>query len=326
MKKTIFCLLCILTLCFLTACQAPCAHVDSDDDGMCDLPRCYTPYYDGIDTICAHQDRNKDGKCDICKGTAAYTREGEYIYFGEYPQTLQTNSKMTYSDTPNEKGYYKGLDGYDYAKVVAAPNGEYYTFSSGHYVEAEKEYYFRVEPIRWRIVTTDHSTALLLCDSIIANMAFDEYTNDYEESDVRAWLCDTFYETAFSELQKSVIQLTLVDNSAATTASSANPYVCNNTEDYIFLLSYADVTNEAYGLDTVARQLRPSDFALASGAFMNLSANCYGCGTWWLRSPYNNSKYAARCVYRDGRVYGGSYGDIASAFFGVVPALVINLK
>lgn len=328
MKKSFLCLICILALCFLTACQAVCPHVDVNDDGICDIADCEKEYKDGIDTICAHQDINRDGKCEFCSENCVYTRQDNIIYFGQYPQTLQTSTDpdLTYSQDPDENGYYLGSDNNYYAKVVLDPNGEGYTFANGQNVIAGETHYFKVEPLRWRIVYTDYSTALIVCDSIIANMAYDAESNNYETSDVRAWLNETFYETAFNELQKSLIAKTLVDNSASSTVSANNPYACNDTEDYVFLLSFSDVTNEAYALDLAARQLRPSDYALANGAFMNQNFANYGYGTWWLRSPYDFDESKARCVYRDGRVYGGSYGSIENDYYGVVPAMFIHLK
>ena len=327
MKKTIFCLVCVLALCFLTACQnaAPCIHVDADDNGMCDLG-CKEKYSDGIDTVCPHKDYNKDNKCDVCKESCAYTRDGEYIYFGEYPQTLQSNDRITYSENPAANGYYLGSDNNYYAKVVADPYGESYYFSNATVVESGKAYYFKVEPIRWRIIETDYNTALIVCDSIIDSMAYDANDNNYKNSDVRAWLCNTFYKEAFTALQQAIIVSTEVDNSGASTADPGNPYICGNTVDPVFLLSYSDVINKDYGFDVTTRQLMLSDYARAGGALMSQDADTYYCGTWWLRSPYDFSEDYARCVYRDGRVLTGSYAETYHDHIGVVPALVIRLK
>ena len=93
-------------------------------------------------------------------------------------------------------------------------------------------YYFKVEPIRWRILTTDGETALILCDVIIEKVSFDAvypYKNNYMDSELRAWLNSTFYETAFSELQREIILTTTVDNSLESTGFTTNKNVCANT-------------------------------------------------------------------------------------------------
>jgi len=52
--------------------------------------------------------------------------------------------------------------------------------------------------------------------------------NNYEYSRIRSWLNDTFYNTAFNELEQKIILNTLVDNSAASTKDLKNIYAYNN--------------------------------------------------------------------------------------------------
>ena len=151
-----------------------------------------------------------------------YTRSGNYIYFGEYPQTIKA-ADVTVGDVADEDGYYLGSDGERYAKVVASPNRNNYTFSDNSSVTRGNTYYFKVEPIRWRILSESNGNALILCDSIIANHNYHHtslsttidgqtvYANNYKYSDIRAWLNDEFYNTAFGDLQQALIQTTEVD-------------------------------------------------------------------------------------------------------------------
>ena len=255
--------------------------------------------------------------------STAYSREGNYIYFGEYPQTIKANN-VTITNTTNEKGYYLGSDGYYYAKVTASPyESDYtYTFSTGASVTSGTVYYFKVEPIKWRILSETNGELFILCESIIANHRYASSSNNYANSEIRAWLNDTFYNTAFTDLQKAIIQLTTVDNGAN------NTYACANTEDYIFLLSSQEVTNSAYGFnadyceDDTARWMQTSDYSRATGACMNTSTDYYGNGWWWLRSPiYNSSNYACE-VGINGFAY---FTYVYLTVGGVVPALKIRL-
>ena len=238
---------------------------------------------------------------------------------------------VTITDTQDDRGYYLGSDGYYYAKVVATPYDSGYKFSTGASVTSGSVYYFKVEPIRWRILSTDGETAFILCDSIIANMAYDEGgSNNYKNSDVRAWLNSTFYETAFSELQKDLILTTTVDNSVYSTGYSPNQYACEDTEDKIFLPSYREVTNSEYGFETssstddTARRMQMSDYSRATGAYMSTGSSIYyGNGWWWLRSPYDDGSDIARYVVHYACVDGNYY--VYDSSFGIVPALQIRL-
>ena len=251
--------------------------------------------------------------------------DGEYILFGQYPQTIKASNVSIVSTTPDTDGYYLGSDGERYAKVVASPYGSGYTFSDHNRVIDGNTYYFKVEPIRWRILSESDGKALILCDSIIANKAYDAgNNNNYANSDIRAWLNDEFYKTAFGELQQALIQTTEVDNSAQSTGNLSNPYSCANTFDKVFLLSFSEVSNRDYGFSSsqldsdTARKMITSDFSRATGACTLSNGN----GMWWLRSPYkSNSK---RACYTSGNL-ANSGSDCGNDSRGVVPALNLTL-
>lgn len=272
--------------------------------------------------------------------TGGNDESDKYVYFGEYPQTIKADG-VTVSCTTDSRGYYLGSDDCYYAKVTAKPNtaGGYYDvfFSTKESVVSGTDYYFKVEPIRWRVLSEDGDTALVLCDSIIDSRAFDgtfgDNSNNYAESDIRAWLNATFYETAFTALERELIITTTVDNSAASAIGAENPFVCENTEDKIFLLSYADVINDNYGFSSVfdssdkARQMLTSDYARATGAFMTESGNYAENGYWWLRSPYFEGGDKACCILDSGSVNTYSYGgSVWLTMMGVVPAMRITLR
>ena len=69
-----------------------------------------------------------------------YTRDGEYVYFGEYPQTVKADD-VTVAKQKDSRGYYLGSDGaYYYAKVVAVPDSLGYTFSNGTTITNDETY------------------------------------------------------------------------------------------------------------------------------------------------------------------------------------------
>ena len=264
--------------------------------------------------------------------------QGEYILFGCYPQTIKS-SDVTVGDVADEDGYYLGSDGERYAKVVAYPHESGYTFSDGSDVTNGETYYFKVEPIRWRILSESDGSAFILADGIIANHYYHHttssttidgekvYANNYKHSDIRAWLNGEFLDTAFVEVAQSLIETTEVDNSVYSTGYSGNPYACENTFDKVFLLSYREAVNSDYGFSSDTARMTVSDYARSTGAYMDISNDYFGCGNWWLRSPYYYDSSNARLVY----FYGDAYVDADSNLnvdyddYGVVPAMNIKL-
>ena len=298
-----------------------------------------TEYEDDVecDSKCSDESESKASKIDT------YRREGDYIYFGEYPQTIKADNVNITSKT-DSRGYYLGSDGAYYAKVVATPYEsqyikEKYKFSTGENVQKGVTYCFKVEPIKWKILNEKGGVAFVVCDSIIANRRFDNDSNNYAESEIRAWLNDTFYNKAFSALQQGIIEITEVDNSARSTnpAENAkqwddgkNEYACADTRDKIFLLSEQDATMTAYGFSaydsfgaTYTRCRQTSDYTRATGAYMSTNSNYFGNGWWWLRSP--DYDYSGRARVVDYYGYANYYGSVNSTFGGVVPALRIRL-
>ncbi len=250
-----------------------------------------------------------------------------FCYFGEYPQTLKEGNVIV-GDTADYRGYYYGSDGAYYAKVVATPYADSYTFSNGAGVVKGETYYFKVEPIRWRVVEKNGSEVTLICDGIIANQAFDgyndgEYSNNYAESDVRAWLNGTFLNEAFSDIEQKKILDTMVDNSAASTGAATNDFACEDTLDKLYLPSFAELFNHSSVFAGSPMQMMTSDYSRATGAYMN-TYNHYGYGWWWTRSPYVYGGRDAYQVSYDGN--GGAYvSSVRGDSRGIVPVLRARL-
>ncbi len=255
-----------------------------------------------------------------------YTRDGDYIYFGEYPQTV-ISGDVGITDVVDERGYWLGSDGEYYAAITASPHHSGYSFSTGESVTSGYTYYFKVEPIRWRILSEGEGVAFVLCDGIIDSQVYDYGGyNNYAESDIRAWLNDGFYNTAFNELQKQIIITTEVDNSVASTGYSENQYACSNTFDKVFLLSAAEAINSEYGFvssnssSDSARSMQTSDYSRAIGAYTDGS-----CGAWWFRSSSNLASNYVQGVDASGNANYHSE-EVDKPDLGVVPAMNINLS
>ena len=279
--------------------------------------------------------------------------EGDYILFGYYPQTIKASNVTIDTSTTDNRGYYQGSDGEYYAAVSANPSSDA-TFSDGTTITEGTTYYFKVEPLKWRILTEDYNgqgNALVVSDKIINAMAYREdytssyatdklgeiiydrtakpgkgvnslyqvYANNYKHSEVREWLIGEFYNNAFTTDEQLIIQLTTVDNSLASTNNNGGQYVCEDTEDYVFLLSLYDAVSSDYA-DKVSKAVTTSDYSRANYAYTATSGTYQGTGDAWLRSPHSNVAFAYRIGSGNER---GRYID--SGDFGVVPALQIQL-
>ena len=278
--------------------------------------------------------------------------EGDYILFGYYPQTIKAADVTVDTSTTDSRGYYLGSDGEYYAQVVAEPYETQYTFSDGTKIEEGQTYYFKVEKLKWRILTENYEgsgNALIVCDTIVDMVnyqsnyvrrngyyyATDEdgtiltdptatvgqgvdsnhqvYANNYKWSELRTWLNDEFFDS-FSANEKISIVLTEVDNSIESTNNRGQKYVCEDTNDYIFALSLADVLNTDYIFKSEDGDI--TDYAKANGMYVHSSDA--GIRHGWLRSPNAGSDTGKDAFTA------GSYNEV-DYNYGALPALQIQL-
>ena len=210
---------------------------------------------------------------DAETGLAA-TKSSRYIYFGVFPKTvLPVNSTVTVDETISVKmkanTYYRGSDGEYYAKVMenALGTDKQYKYSDGTQAkrsDAESYRYFKVEPIKWKVITDCYTgKCLLFAEDILTSMQYCSHSahqsnmgfrngdeidqcllNNYKYSEIRAYLngLDFYYlqdfstvkksdyvnngflQTAFTDIAQSLIVTTTVDNSGESTTDVAGTY------------------------------------------------------------------------------------------------------
>ncbi|MDO5019047.1 MAG: DUF6273 domain-containing protein [Lachnospiraceae bacterium] len=176
------------------------------------------------------------------------------------------------------------------------------------------------EPIEWIVLDKQDDQLLLLSKKILdrRNYYGSYYPVTWEESHLRFWLNNVFYETAFTEAEQQLIQQTEVlneDNSKYETEGG------NDTNDYVFLLSIREVKEHI----PFPWNRRAEETMYAEEKDIGYS---YGkrskYADWWLRSPGTDAKYAA---YVDN--YGGVYGrghNVSNGLVGVRPALWVSVE
>lgn len=264
--------------------------------------------------------------------------EDDFIYFGEYPQTVVSDaylvSKLKELTITNGKGYYE-FKGDEYAKLVANPYDRNMSFIDGTSIVANQTYFFKVEPIQWLILEKNLSTYTVLSQMLLDAEAFSDaknniivdgntiYPNNYEHSYIREWLNNDFYNQAFNNIVKDSILTSFVDNSTATTYSTSNPYVSNDTNDKVYLLSRKEAASKYFSTAST-RTARKTDYARAQYTYGR------GYGEWWVRSPHE--LYSTEVVRVDdtGTLTNEkilvNFDNVRSISICVRPAVKINLS
>ena len=274
--------------------------------------------------------------------TPLLSDDGNTLTYGLYPQTnvndadlLEALNELTSAES---NGWYLYDDVY-YAKLSATPNTSSNKFNNGTTIVSGTTYWFKCEPITWNVLSNNDGEYYILSSVLLdAHCYYNStssrtiggktiYANNYECSDIRTWLNNDFYNSAFA-LGNSHIKTTTVDNSAAMTNSTSNSYACNNTQDKVFLPSYKDYINSSYGFSTSTgstdtRYCKTTDWARARGAWYLTSSPYSYNGYYWTRSPYSGYSTNAWYVNYDGYLH---YGDVDSTSGSVRPALTIKIE
>ena len=264
--------------------------------------------------------------CDVCTTCNAcnpvkYTRDGNYIYFGYWPQTCERDENViaklnevagtipeytiyTVLEKPENWLYYENSKDIWYIDVIYSGTkyrGFYmkefrtavygslgYSYISANHYTNHQVYWFKVEPIKWRILTTSGNSAYIMSD--IALDAFwlepnrreagfyngeygvfrgtkesdvdGTYANNWEYCFLRRWLNETFYNEVFNKLQKEIIQTTHLDN----TARSSNP------NDYPKYYGYG----ENAGKNKFADQCKDTDDKIFLLSLRDITTTAYG--------------------------------------------------
>lgn len=260
--------------------------------------------------------------CDVCTtcnelNPVRYTREGKYIYFGHWPQTLERDETVIAKlnemagkpplprdkENPYNWESHEGTT-YMWQKIVIYNGTKYlgvqmndyrasgvyslssYIMKNGYFTS--EVYWFKYEPIKWRILTTSGNSAYIMSDIALDSFSIQPnrkgeirdglyadynnstgvpdgtYANNWEYCFLRRWLNETFYNAVFNDLQKEIIQTTHLDNTARSCNPNEYPKYygygekagknkfadqCKDTDDKIFLPSLRDITTTAYGFN-----------------------------------------------------------------------------
>ena len=267
------------------------------------------------------------------RGTSSWSKIEKSVNNASY-------TTLRYKDIDYDGSMYRVIDIIEYINYNSAEprNNDYYPYQRlNGYIEGEL-YCFKFEDIKWDILKESDVKAVILSSLTLDASYYEKverttkwmhnggtgYANNYSLSDIRKWLNDYFYDNAFNELQKSIIEETTVYNHKDSTGNLNNTLTCINTADNVFILSVQEVNEYMPNKDSRKYNTNSvSDYAKCLNASTGSDWGSY----WLLRSPHDGSEsYKGTEI----EVVNGVSGDITSSFvsyqfFGIKPAITITL-
>ena len=144
-----------------------------------------------------------------------YDIDNDVIKYGIYPQSILADEGNIYS-TLNSNAVLQDNGWYKY-------RGEYYAKKNSNW--------YKCEPIIWEGINTAEGKILLLSQSLLDTKQYDDSDQNYLNSDIRSWLNNGFYNSAFTF---GGDELLLID-------------IDESNKDGITMLSLDDYQNADYG-------------------------------------------------------------------------------
>ncbi len=191
-----------------------------------------------------------------------------------------------------------------------------------------------LETITWRVLSEENGHMLLISECVLDMVPFNSSYEGvtWDDSYVRTYLNDTFYNGAFSETQKSIIC------DYVTTAADVSANVAEVT-DKVFLLSYDEAKKYFKNTDKACeeRAAKVTEYAKSNGVYYideedfklfgyeedGISEKTIGAGNWWLRT--NGGKLTeAMDVGATGIIRTVGH-DVGSVKDGIRPAIWISI-
>ncbi|MGN1443571.1 MAG: DUF6273 domain-containing protein [Acutalibacteraceae bacterium] len=266
---------------------------------------------------------------------------GDCYYLGYYPQskitdetTIEALNQIScewkscnyYNSTGVRSDYMKYKDvQYGSNKYRAITFTEFRPKSnqSTNGYKLNEVYWFLYEPLKWKLLNSQ--TGLSVCEYVIDSHNYNHtsqtvngyYGNNYEKSDIRNWLLNSFYQTAIMDNADKYILEKSIDNSAYNSRYSAA-----STSDKVFLLSKW----EADSIGSANRKAKITDYSKSKGVWVNED----GCAqNWLLRTAADNyySIYYTQKKWGDYITYYNWYDvEIDVNSMGVRPAIYLDVE
>lgn len=185
------------------------------------------------------------------------------------------------------------------------------------------------EPITWVVLRQDVGKLFVTTEKLLEFMPFKKGTDEekypkslYKDSDLRSFLTGDFYNNAFTDAEKGMIQTTVIKTNYKDESYNELTY---ETEDKVFALSKDEAARYVCGVGSIVYGVPTQRVANENPYKMNSISGVDGVEkamSWWLRDMgVDSSKYAASIPAYTTRKYNNN--DNVYDGGGVRPAMWI---
>lgn len=194
------------------------------------------------------------------------------------------------------------------------------------------------DPIKWRVLSVNGQDAFLMSDQILEYREYNSFSphaleKSWADSDIRSWLNKTFIKAAFTAGEQKAITTTSVKTSGNPTYGTDGG---RDTKDKIYLPSFEEVSNAAYGFPvdyTINSETRKAKNTTYVAQQIWISCNdptikmemFLRYDHWWLRNPARKSAFKM-CIDEIGKEGINGRGGHAGFLHGVRPVLHLDLS
>lgn len=267
--------------------------------------------------VCASLASACTSKLDYGKGTVYYN-DGTVLYLGRFPRSeVDADLAATLENLYNNgslaaDGEYYSYEANEYCRKVVTNDYVDEDTDDAHFelftqYKVGSVHWYKVEPVKWRLLNVQKSYAVLLSDELIYAMAYGNAETEkswlWENSDLRNWLNGYFYNTAFSADEQKLLSLT-----ESPCYYISNPgrikYERESVKDYIRVPEWREIRLPELFPDDLSRIAQVTDYARACGGAC-VSANAIvaydkpvseyeqyiGSGIYWLSDTEYNTNH-----------------------------------
>ena len=230
--------------------------------------------------------------------------DGDIIYFGQYPSSLVVNEALkAYLDT-------------------ITPDEDVVTAYGRRFAKSQGGEYYEYEPVAWKIYEDNEDNYLVISEQILDTVVYNETIEltVWNTSYLREWLNSYFYDTAFSEEEKSHMRKTTVLPSYSyiygfTTGEQVDDDVCVFRGDIFY-----DIASVSYNTKDMKdlTMSKATEYSISKGIYTDAE----GYGKWWLCSSGDYAHTTAMGVGSNGNVAPNGY-LVNDSSVGVRPVITI---
>ena len=178
------------------------------------------------------------------------------------------------------------------------------TISIGHY-EQDNNFDNGPEPVEWIVLEAQGNRYMLISKYGLDVVPYNKEKKSvtWETCSLRNWLNNDFLYSAFTSEERNAILLAEVDNDRFQCYAKWDTKGGNNTQDYLFLLSYDEASyyfdlSHDSNSDNIQAKCAPTAYAIQKGVYIPPevtigTAEGKRAGSWWLRSPGKKQDTAA---------------------------------